>query len=70
MIESPADMVEASKCALDRMGNEDKTGCERSSDGCRWCSHPVRLLLKAVKGYLEDPSNSVRISNYQKGIIL
>jgi len=70
VIESPADMVDASKCALDRMGDENKTGCERTGEGCRWCSHPVRLLLKAVKGYLEDPTNSIKISNYQKGIIL
>lgn len=70
MFESPADMVDASKCALDRMGDEDKAGCDRAGEGCRWCSHPVRLLLEAVKGYLEDPANSIKISNYQKGIIL
>jgi len=70
MIESPSDMVEASKCALDRMGNEEKAGCGKSGEGCRWCSHPVRLLLKAVNGYLHDPSNNVAINNYSKGVII
>jgi hypothetical protein len=69
VIESPYDAVEASRCALDRM-SDNRTGCSRTSEGCRWCEHPVRPLLKWVRDYIEDPKNNVAISNYERGKII
>jgi len=70
VIESPYDAVEASRCALDRMAKNETTGCSRIGEGCRWCEHPVRPLLRWVRDYLDDPSHAVAISNYQRGVIL
>lgn len=70
MIESPYDAVEASRCALDRMAKTTAAGCDRKSEGCRWCEHPVRVLLNAVREYIDNPMNRVSISNYQKGSLI
>lgn len=69
-IETAADAIEASKCALDRMSKDLDVKCALAAVGCRWCATSVKPLLKMIRNYLEDPSNTGSINSQRRGMLL
>jgi hypothetical protein len=69
-IETAADAIEASKCALDRISKDSNAKCALAAVGCRWCATSVKPLLRMVRNYLDDPSNAGAIASNRRGVLL
>lgn len=69
-IETAADAIEASKCALDRLTKDSNAKCALAAVGCRWCATSVKPLLRMVRNYLDDPSNAGAIATHKRGSLL
>lgn len=69
-IETAADAIEASKCALDRITKDTDAKCALAAVGCRWCATSVKPLLRMVRNYIEDPSNAGAIATHKRGTLL
>jgi hypothetical protein len=69
-IETAADAIEASKCALDRISKDSDVKCALAAVGCRWCATSVKPLLRMIRNYLEDPANTGSINSQRRGMLL